>query len=165
MGKYAVILAIVLTLVWMALTGYFQPLMIVFGVISISTVVLLCARMDILDIETAPYQHTLKTMPYFSWLFKEIVKANIDVVKAVMAPDMEIKPGMKKVSTNRNTDLGVTMFANSITLTPGTVTVAMSDDHILVHALLSDQATKESFVEMDIRSGQSVGDVNEGEEI
>ena len=62
MGKYAVILAIVLTLVWMALSGYFQPLMIAFGVISISTVVLLCARMDILDIETAPYQHTLKTL-------------------------------------------------------------------------------------------------------
>lgn len=160
MAKYTILLTIVLALIWVSLSGYFQPLMISFAVVSILTVLGLCHRMKILDIETVPYEKTLSAIPYFGWLFKEIVKANVDVVKAVLSPEMEIKPAMIKVSNKRETDIGRTLFANSITLTPGTVSVEMSEDKILVHALLADISSKDAFAEMEERSGKAVGDTN-----
>ena len=117
-------------------------------------------RMKIMDEETVPYLHFPKTLNYFFWLGKEIVKANVQVVKAVLSPDMEISPTMVKVPSNPKTEIGKTMFGNSITLTPGTVTVEMSEDEILVHALLTEMSDVDGFAEMAERSAWSVGEVS-----
>jgi len=94
--------------------------------------------MRILDAETAPYATIFQTLIYFRWLFVEIVKANIAVVRAVLSPNMAVSPTLTRIPTPQKTDIGRVVFANSITLTPGTVSVDVQDDHILVHALLSE---------------------------
>jgi multicomponent Na+:H+ antiporter subunit E len=99
-----------------------------------------------------------QTLAYFGWLFVEIIKANVAVVKAVMSPDLEISPTMTKIPTAGKSDLAKTMFANSITLTPGTVAVEMAEDHILVHALLSEMSDPADFEEMSDRSAWAVGE-------
>lgn len=142
----------------MILSGYFKPLLLSLGVISVLLVVGLVHRMNITDEETIPYLHIPKTISYFSWLFREIAKANVDVIRAVLAPNIDVKPGMIKVKAAQKTDIGKTMFANSITLTPGTVSVAVEGDDIIVHALLSDNVSVEDFQEMAERSAWSVGD-------
>lgn len=128
------------------------------GVISILLTLWLCKRMQILDFETAPYLFIPLTLQYFGWLGKEIYKANMAVVKAVMSPNMEISPTMVRVPVNRSTDIGATMFANSITLTPGTVSVEIDDEHILVHALVSEMAVADDFKDMGERAGFAVGE-------
>jgi multicomponent Na+:H+ antiporter subunit E len=65
---------------------------------------------------------------------------------------------MTKIPTTGKSDLAKTMFANSITLTPGTVAVEMAEDHILVHALLSEMSDPEDFKEMSDRSAWAVGE-------
>lgn len=158
MGKSAATLLFVLVLYWFALSGYFDhPVLFVTGGLSVLAVVGLAARMKILDEETTPYLR-FKSLGYFIWLFKEIVKANMAVVRAVLSPDMEISPSMFKVKTNHGTDLGRTTFANSITLTPGTISVEMEEGEIMVHALLDELTDLEGFNDMGQRAGVAVAD-------
>jgi len=114
--------------------------------------------MRILDGETAPYLTTLQTVSYFGWLFIEIIKANIAVVRAVLSPELAVSPTLTRIPTPQKTDIGKVMFANSITLTPGTVSVDIQDDHILVHALLSEMSAPEDFAEMAERSAWAIGE-------
>ena len=158
MAKSAFTLLLVLVLYWFALSGYFDhTVLLVTGGISILIVIGLSARMKILDVETTPYLR-FKSLSYFAWLFKEIAKANMTVVKAVLSPDMEISPSIFKVKMDQGTDLGRTTFANSITLTPGTISVEMAEGEILVHALLDEMTDLEGFADMGARSGRAVSD-------
>jgi len=164
--RYSIILAIGMSAYWLSMSGYFKPILLILGGISVSCVVFLIARMKIMDEETVPYLYMAKTLSYFMWLFREIAKANMDVVKAVLRPELDVTPGLIKVKAGQSTDMGKTMFANSITLTPGTVSVTVDNDEILVHALLSDKVNVEDFDEMGLRSAWSVGDViNDSKEV
>ena len=66
----------------------------------------------------------------FAW---ECLKANFDVAYRILLPKMRIKPGIVKVKTNLKTDIGKTTLANSITMTPGTITVDIIDDYFYIH--------------------------------
>lgn len=158
MIRFAIILALVMGATWLSLSGYFTNMLLTLGVISILFVLWMCSRMAILDKETAPYLSLPLMIPYFFWLFKEIVKANVAVVKAVLSPELEVSPTMTKIPYASDADVARTMFANSITLTPGTVSVNMEDDHILVHALLKEMSKPEDFVEMGEQSAWSIGE-------
>ncbi len=156
--KFGLVLAVVLTGYWLALSGYFTGMLLTLGVISILFVIGLCHRMKILDDETVPYLNFISAMRYFNWLFAEIVKANIAVTRAVLAPDMKVSPSIVRIKADQKTDMGRAMFANSITLTPGTVSMEMGEDDILVHALLPDMTDPAAFEEMGIRAARSVGE-------
>ena len=159
MLRFGLVLGIVLAVYWLALSGYLhEPLILAFGVISILLVIGLCIRMKIMDEETVPYLNLPRTLTYFVWLGKEIVKANVQVVKAVLSPDMEVSPTMVKIPSRPKTEMGKTMYGNSITLTPGTVTVEMSEDEILVHALLEEMSDPDGFEEMAARSARAIGE-------
>ena len=158
MFRYGVILALALAAFWLSMSGMFTGMLLTLGVISVLLTLWMCKRMGILDAETAPYLFVPLTLSYFVWLGKEIYKANIAVVKAVMSPDMNISPAMVRVPVNRKTDIGATMFANSITLTPGTVSVEINDETILVHALLSEMAVADDFTEMGSKAGFAIGE-------
>lgn len=156
--RFGFILAIILAATWLALSGYFIPMILTLGVISIAFVLWMCARMEILDHETVPYLSLPQSTSYFFWLFSEIVKANVQVVKAVLSPDIEVSPTLTKIPYASDADTAKTMFANSITLTPGTVAMNMEDDHILVHALLKEMSKPADFIEMGNRSAWAIGE-------
>lgn len=156
--KYGLILSVALAIFWISLSGYFTGMLLTFGVISILLVLGLCARMNILDVETVPYTKLASTLSYFGWLSGEIVKANMTVVRAVLNPDLQVSPTLVKIPAKQQTDIGRSMFANSITLTPGTVSMALEDGDILVHALLSEMAVADDFAEMGERSAKAVGE-------
>ncbi|MEP1229755.1 MAG: Na+/H+ antiporter subunit E [Litorimonas sp.] len=158
--RFIITLILALTVTWLSLSGYFKPMLLTLGVISIAFVVWLCKRMKIMDVETAPYETTPRVLRYFIWLFAQIVKANMQVVKAVLNPNLEISPTLVKVAMPQKTDIGRTMFANSITLTPGTVSVDMDGDGILVHALLAEMSDPSDFEDMGQRSAWSIGEID-----
>ncbi len=154
--RHAFLLSIVMAATWLVLSGYFIGMILTFGLISIGLVVWMTRRLAILDEETVPYLNILKTCKYYIWLFIEIVKANIQVVKSVVRPNSEISPTLVKIPLRSNVDIAQTMFANSITLTPGTVSVDVKEDHILVHSLLKEMSNPEDFYEMHTRSAGAV---------
>jgi multicomponent Na+:H+ antiporter subunit E len=70
----------------------------------------------------------------------QVLRANVDVARRVLSPSLPISPRMFKVRATQRTDLGRVIYANSITLTPGTVSVELEDSVILVHALTAEAA-------------------------
>lgn len=86
---------------------------------------------------------------YMIWLVKEIVKSNITVVKVLLSNEISISQKFIKVPFSQRTELGQVVFANSITLTPGTVTVETEEDHFIVHALNFEKSTDSELENMN----------------
>ena len=145
-GKHAIGLTAVLIAVWLGWSGIYQPLLLSFGVVSVLISVYVTATLGSLDGEGQPTEWSFKLLWYIPWLLKEIVVANVDVMKRVVSPSLSsansevISPTWIKVAAPQKSRLGLTLFANSITLTPGTVSVDSGDGYIWVHALSKDGA-------------------------
>jgi multicomponent Na+:H+ antiporter subunit E len=88
---------------------------------------------------------------YLPWLLIEIVKANLDVAGIVLSREMSISPRLIRVQATQKTVLGQVIYANSITLTPGTISLDLRAGEILVHALTQESAEGVLTGEMDER--------------
>ena len=95
---------------------------------------------------------------YWPWILWEIFKANIGVTRVILNPKLPISPNMIQVKASQKTALGKVIYANSITLTPGTVSVDVTDDTITVHALSHDNAEELLTGEMDRRVTKMEGE-------
>ena len=145
--RHAFSLSLVLFVVWLLLSGHYEPLTTSLGVASCLFVAWVAHRMDLVDHEGHPIHLTWRAVFYWPWLVWEIVKSNIDVARIILNPRLPIRPQMIWVKATQVDDLGYTIYGNSITLTPGTVTIDVVDDNIEVHAL--DDAFAEG-----LRSGE-----------
>ncbi|MEK9685158.1 MAG: Na+/H+ antiporter subunit E [Rhodospirillaceae bacterium] len=143
---------------WLLLSGHYTPFIISLGILSCAAVVWITIRMDIVDHEGHPLHLTWRAIGYWGWLCVEIIKANIDVIKQVLSPQMSISPTMVRVRASQRSDLGQVIYANSITLTPGTISVDVANDEILVHALSESGAKDLIGGEMDRRVTRMAGD-------
>ena len=133
--------SVVLFLFWLILSGHFEPLLLGLGLASVALTVYLARRMNVIDHESYPLHLTSRFPTFIVYLFREIVNANIDVIKRIMTFNgKSISPQWFEVPLPHNTDLGRVIYANSITLTPGTVSVELSQDKITVHALTREAA-------------------------
>lgn len=148
----AISLGLTLAVLWLLLSGYFeQPILLAMGAASVLFVVLISRRMDIVDREGHPVHLGARALLYWPWLLKEIAKSSIDVSKIILHPRMPIRPSLLTVRATQRTELGRVIYANSITLTPGTVTVALDGEQLTVHALTAEAASGWEESEMDKR--------------
>ncbi len=148
---HAVSLTVVLYLVWLLLSGKFEPLLLGFGLVSCLGVVAIAHRMDVIDREGHPIHLGWKAPGYWLWLAVQIVKANLDVARRILDPKLPISPTVITVKTSQKSELGQVIYANSITLTPGTVSMLVQRDEITVHALNHEAAAQLEAGEMDRR--------------
>jgi multicomponent Na+:H+ antiporter subunit E len=155
---HSISLGAVLFGVWLLLSGHFEPLLIGFGVLSCVIVVVATGRMDVIDHEGHPLHLTWRAPTYWLWLTWEIVKANWDVAKCVLSPSMPISPTVFRTKASQKSDLGLVIYANSITLTPGTISVDIADGYILVHALTKAGAEGVEEGTMDRRVTRMMGE-------
>lgn len=77
---------------------------------------------------------------YVTWLVWNVIKANVEVARVILHPRLPIRPKLLVFRTTLEHDLARVLVANSITLTPGTVTIDLVGDEYLVHALLPESA-------------------------
>ncbi len=136
---------------WLGMSGHYTALMLSFAAVSILLTVIVAYRFDIIDREGVPYARLLPFLAYYPWLTWEVAKANWVVIMACLKADIDITPTLVKVKTRCKSDLAKATFANSITLTPGTVTVDIDGDRLLVHGLYEQYSQPEAFLEMDRR--------------
>ena len=148
-------LLIALALLWFGLSGETSPFFIGLAVIAVVLTLLLSARLKVIDRNASPYHRAPQLLLYMGWLVVEIVKANVAVIVRVLGPRHAIDPAVVRLRTRARTDLGKALFANSITLTPGTVTVDVDGDKVLVHALVRENASVASFEPMDRRAARA----------
>lgn len=145
-------LGIILAGLWLLLSGYFhEPVLLAMGAVSVLFVVAISHRMDVVDHEGHPIHLGFRALLYWPWLLKEIIKSSIDVSKVILRHRMPIHPSVFTVRGMQRTELGLVVFANSITLTPGTVTIALDGDQLTVHALTTDAASGWEESEMNKR--------------
>ena len=128
-------LGIVLYAFWLLLSGYFEPFLLAAGAGSALGVVLLARRMKIVDREGHPIQMIASVVLYWPWLIKEIAKSAWDVSRIILHPDLPISPVLVRFKPTQKSQAGLATHANSITLTPGTITVEASQHEFLVHGL------------------------------
>lgn len=120
---------------WLMLSGHFDNLLLYLGFASSALVVWLSARMSLVDEEGHPIHLSWRMPGYLLWLAGEIVKANLDVAWRIASPRLRIDPAVSTVPADQASDLGKLIYANSITLTPGTVSAHLESGAIHVHAL------------------------------
>ena len=155
-------LAVVLFALWLLLSGQFEPLLIGLGLGSCVLVVYITHRMNVIDHEGFPIHLGFTAPTYWLWLGWEIVKANMDVVRIILTPSLPISPTMFRVKASQKSELGHVVYANSITLTPGTVTVDIIDDEFEVHALTSGAADELQGGLMDRMASRMESNVENG---
>ena len=141
-------LVLALAALWFSLSGETATLFLGLGAFSVILVLWLAARLRIIDRDASPYHRFAQLLIYLVWLIWQIIRANLSVVARVLGPGA-IEPDIKRIRTSARTDLGKALFANAITLTPGTVTVDIAGDRVIVHALVGRNASVESFASID----------------
>lgn len=149
--RYTISISITLALFWLLNSGLYTAVIMGLGVVSVILVIFITRRMDVVDHEALPIQLSLRLPRYYAWLIKEIVISNIKVVKHIWLGNQSISPTIKTIKCNQETDMGKVIFANSITLTPGTVAIDLVDDQVTVHALVYDDLETLIAGELDSR--------------
>ena len=140
----ALLLFIFYFVIWLLLSGHYDPLLLTLGVLSCITCLYVTWKAKFIDEEGLPLHLLIRLPIYTLWLFKEIIKANIDTAKIIIFNNPD--PQNFRVKSSQKTEAGKVTYANSITLTPGTVTTVLDGDILEVHALSSDMAD-------DVKSG------------
>lgn len=136
---------------WLLLSGFFEPFLMTAGALSALGVVAFARRMYAVDHEAHPIHLGRSALTYWPWLFVEIAKSAWDVTRIILSPRLPISPTLARVKTSQKTTVGVVTYANSITLTPGTISVDVASDEILVHALTREGAAGLQAGDMDRR--------------
>ena len=133
---------------WLVLSGHFEPLLMGFGVASSA---LVTYRMDVADHEGLPLQLGGRVWIYVPWLMKEIFLANLRVARLILDPKLPVSPILVHYRASQKTDLGRAIYANSITLTPGTITTGVAGDDLEIHSLTWIDVDGREEDEMDRR--------------
>lgn len=150
-------LFIVLFLFWLALSGHYNYFLLTVGVLVALGSVLIGTRMGATDVEGHPVHLVPASIFYFPWLLIEIIKSAWTVTKIVIHPQLPISPTMTRVRASQKTSVGIAIYANSITLTPGTITTNISGSELTVHALVRDGADDLESGAMDAKVTQFEG--------
>ena len=142
---------------WLALSGHYTPMLVTAGLVSAALCVAAAIRMRTADDEGLPIQLLLGTVTYFPWLVWEIVKSAWGVTKIVLHPRLPVSATTTVVKANQHTPAGIVTYANSITLTPGTLTVGVSGNELTVHAVTRAGADDLETGRMDRRVSKFEG--------
>ena len=125
----------VLSAFWLLLSGYIQPLLLSFGVISVLLVIVLLKRMDAVDKEPKLVTSGSQLVRYVLWLLGEIWSSSTQVTKLIWGSPDKLSPTLAKIPADTVPESNQVLYANSITLTPGTLSIDLEDNELTVHAL------------------------------
>jgi len=145
--KHAFSLGVLLFMLWLGLSGQLSILMLSLGLASTLLVVYITHRMDKFDHEKYPTHLNILLLRFWFILTREVIIANIDVLKRIFKPGKNISPQLFELPSPHKTILSRVIYANAITMTPGTVSVSLNKDTITVHSLSVEAAN-------DLRSGR-----------
>ena len=140
--KAAIPTFLVLVGSWLVWSGHYSldPMIGSFGLFSCLLVTWICMKMDQADGANPGYGLGFRIVSYIPWLVVEIIKSNIHVMRVVLSPSLPISPRLVRTTATQKTDLCRVIYANSITLTPGTISVELENGEITVHALTQGSA-------------------------
>jgi multicomponent Na+:H+ antiporter subunit E len=135
------LLLLILSVTWLLWSGLYKPLLVGLGIFSCVLSVYLAHRMGFFR-----HQALIGLIPrlpgYWLWLLREIIISSLEVAKLILKPSMPISPTVVVLTAETKTDVGQVILGNSITLSPGTVTLDLHEGKLLIHCLTSQSATE-----------------------
>lgn len=129
------VLAVVLLVLWLVLSGHYTVLLTTIGVVCVAFTVWFSVRMGLVDREGVFIHLFPGLVGYWAWMVKEIFVSNVQTARIVLSPSLPVSPSLIHYRASQSTDLGRVLFANSITLTPGTITTEVEGDDLTIHSL------------------------------
>lgn len=127
-------LFVLLAALWLVLSGVYKPLILVLGLGSVLFTLWLARRMDVVGDESNAGLYSWRLPVYWAWLAWQVTLSNLHVARLVLAPG-RISPRILRMPVDQATDIGRVTYANSVTLTPGTVSLVLTRDELVVHAI------------------------------
>jgi multicomponent Na+:H+ antiporter subunit E len=150
-GIRAISLLAFLFVFWLALSGHYTTMLVAAGLASAVLCALAARRLRMLDVSGHPVHLLARVLSYHPWLVAEMLKSAWRVTKIVLHPRLPISPTITTVKASQATAAGIATYANSITLTPGTLTLGVSEGELVIHALTRADAIALEAGEMDRR--------------
>ncbi len=144
---------IVLMISWLLWSGIYKPLLIGLGVFSCLLSLWLARRTGFFR-HAISLRSLLRLPALWWWVLKEVVKSSIEVARIVLSPSLPIQPELVELTTSEKTDSGKVILGNTITLAPGTVTIDVDEDRLLVHCLTTNSAASLRSREAEHRVAQ-----------
>ncbi len=149
---FSIVAFVGLFALWLLMSGIFKPMLIGFGLISAAFAVFVLRRMEKIDGERLNLSISVpKSILYVAWLLKEIALSSLNVTRIVLQQQPNFRQKLFSIPVSQNTDIALVVYANSITLTPGTVTVETEPGYFLVHALNHSADDYAALADMDER--------------
>lgn len=134
------LLTVFLIVAWVLWSGMFKPLLLGLGAFSCVLTVYLASRMGYFHSATYALQLSFGLLSYWLWLLKEIVVSSVEVARVVLAPKLDLSTRVVEIDVADMEPVDQAILGNSITLTPGTLTLEVANDRLLVHALTAEGA-------------------------
>lgn len=136
---------------WLVWSGFFKSLLLFLGLVSSVACLWLTLRMRLFDDYLFSLPGGMGLLGYWVWLAKEVIKSSLSVSKIVLSPSMPISPRVARIRAGSDHPYEQVLFANSITLTPGTLTMDLDNGMVTVHSLTEDGMRDLLSGEMDRR--------------
>lgn len=128
-------LILTLTAFWLLFSGHYDTRMLAMGGLSILLTTWIARRMGLLHDDGYSIPLAISSFAYLPWLMWEIAKSNIEVARLILSPSRRVSPSVFTVTSTQKSDVFQVIYANSITLTPGTLTMKIEGDKLEVHAI------------------------------
>jgi len=138
--KHSISLGVLLFALWLGLSGQLNVMLISVGLASILVILYVTHRMDVIDKEIYPAHMTVLLLRFWLFLAREVIIANIDVIKRIFKPGKNISPQLFELPLTLKSDVSRVIYANAITLTPGTVSANLDKKTVTVHTLSIEAA-------------------------
>jgi len=138
--KHTISLGVVLFALWLGLSGQLNAMMLSMGLASTLVILYFTHRMDVIDKEIYPAHMTVLLLRFWLFLAREVIRANIDVIKRIFKPGKNISPQLFELPLTLQSDVSRVIYANAITLTPGTVSANLDKKTVTVHTLSIEAA-------------------------
>lgn len=140
-----------LALAWLLWSGLFQPLLLGLGVLSCLLTYMIASRMGYFNTEIFKWKFGFRLLGYWLWLAREVFNSSVDVARVILHPKLPISPRVIDLSSTSNNPMNQVILGNSITLTPGSLTLDLHEGVVRVHTLTEAAAKDLLEGEMDRR--------------
>lgn len=142
-----------LAISWLLWSGLYKPLLIGLGIFSCLLSLWIAKRTGFFR-HALPLRSLLRLPAFWGWLLLEVIKSSIEVARVVLSPSLPIQPRLVELTTHEKSDSGKVILGNSITLSPGTVTIDVDEDRLLVHCLTLESAASLTNGETERRTAK-----------
>lgn len=137
---------------WLLLSGHYNALLLTLGVLSTALTVYVARRMRTVDEEGHSLTLFLRLLAYMPWLILAMAKSTWAIMQIVLHPQLPVRPRLVHLTASQSTAAGRFVHANSITLTPGTLSIDVTGNDFTIHALTDESAEGLYDGEMDKRT-------------